>query len=75
MKKLLFGLALFMTGGLSCVILIAGAMQGTAQGEGIVYSVWSALARYGLVPLFWVLAAVGLLGLLVALDAMLLKKE
>lgn len=74
MKKMIFGLALMLLGGLSSVTLLAGAMQTIPEDMGYYYSVWMALGRYHLTALFWVMAAVGAAGLLLAVSA-LMKKE
>ena len=75
MKKLIFGLALMLLGGLSSVMLLAGAMQTTPSNTGgMVYDVWQALSLYRLTGLLAVAAIIGVAGLALALWEMA-KKE
>lgn len=71
MKKFLLGVALFMTGGLSCVILLAGAMQGMALGYATIFSIWQVLNQYRLLPLMGAMAFAMLMGLIIAVREML----
>lgn len=74
MKKVVFGALVFLAGLLSAALLLAGSMSNdwTLNGE---QSAWWNLSRYGLVPFFFVCAAIGVAGLIVAVIGLFDKKE
>lgn len=67
MKKTILGAAMFLAGLVSSAILLAGpiGIQWTHNGEWA--SAWWLLSNYGLVPAFYIFAAITVIGLGVAL--------
>ena len=65
MKKVLLGSVMFLTGGLSVALLLAGSMANEWTVNGQFSSVWT-LSQYGLMPVVYAFLGIAAAGLAVA---------
>ncbi len=73
MKKLIFGLVLFLTRMLSDAVLLGGAMANEWVNNGKLSAFWN-LSQYGLMPAFYLFAVTAFIGLVLAVWGMLERK-
>lgn len=74
MKKVVLGASMVLAGVVSCALLLAGPMGMQWIHNDQLASAWWLLSQYGLMPAFALFAAIGLIGLIMAVIGMLEKK-
>ena len=65
MKKIIFGMTMFLAGTLSVAMLLAGSMANDWTLNGKHSAIWN-ISRYGLMPVVYVFIGVALIGLIFA---------
>lgn len=74
MKKVILGSIMFLAGLLSVAVLLAGTMANDWNVNGELSS-FRNMAKYGLMPVFYIFIVIAVLGIGVAIWGMLEKKE
>lgn len=65
MKKMIFGMLMFLTGALSVSMILAGSMANDWTLNGQHFALWN-ISRYGLLPALYLFSGMAILGLIVA---------
>ena len=65
MKKMIFGMLMFLTGALSVAMILAGSMANDWTLNGQHSAFWN-ISRYALLPALYLFAGMAILGLIVA---------
>lgn len=65
MKKMIFGMLMFLTGALSVSMILAGSMANDWTLNGQHSVLWN-ISRYGLLPALYLFSGMAILGLIVA---------
>lgn len=75
MKKTVLGAIILLAGVLSCALMLAGTIGPDWTLNGQIASAWWIMSQKGLAPVFFLFAAIAVVGLIIAILGILEKEE